>query len=116
MSTVIPVAIYDALHPAPRLTPRNLSRRALAPRPAPDGRALGGRAMPAALIAQRLHARDFEGAKALLNQLPAAEAAQVLSALAEADRAVAFRLLDKDQAIATFEQLNADEQRSLVLA
>jgi len=72
--------------------------------------------MPAALIAQRLHARDFEGAKALLNQLPAAEAAQVLSALAEADRAVAFRLLDKDQAIATFEQLNADEQRSLVLA
>jgi len=72
--------------------------------------------MPAALIAQQLHARDFEGAKALLNQLPAAEAAQVLSALAEADRAVAFRLLDKDQAIATFEQLNADEQRSLVLA
>ncbi|HLT57306.1 MAG TPA: magnesium transporter [Limnochordales bacterium] len=73
--------------------------------------------MPAsAAIAQRLHNQDFEGAKALLNQLSPTDAASFLSQLPAADRAVAFRLLDKDRAIAAFEQLTADEQRSLIVA
>ncbi|HEY8417240.1 MAG TPA: magnesium transporter [Limnochordales bacterium] len=73
--------------------------------------------MPAtAAITQRLRAHDFEGAKALLNQLSAADAADCLEQLPAADRAVAFRLLDKDRAIAAFEQLTPDEQRSLIVA
>ncbi len=67
-------------------------------------------------IREKIQNRQLEDAKAELSHLHWADAARVLQELEPAERALAFRLLDKDQAIDVFEELEADEQESLLEA
>ncbi|MBO8142048.1 MAG: magnesium transporter [Firmicutes bacterium] len=68
----------------------------------------------AAIVAERLRNHEFDAVKRLLNRLTPDAGAAILAELASTDRAVAFRLLNKDRAIEVFERLNPDEQRSLL--
>jgi magnesium transporter len=67
-------------------------------------------------IRQHLQQRQLDNAKALLAEMHWADVTRVIQELEPADRAIAFRLLDKDKAIDVFEELDASEEESLVEA
>jgi magnesium transporter len=67
-------------------------------------------------IREKLQNRKLEEAKAELANLHWADATRVLQELEPAERAIAFRLLDKDKAIDVFEELESEEQESLLEA
>lgn len=58
--------------------------------------------------------RDLEGIRHYCQELHPAEISTAITALAPAERAIVFRLLDKDLAIAVFENLDTDEQQQLL--
>lgn len=57
---------------------------------------------------------DLTGVKAELNKLSHVDLGDYLAGLPQEERALAFRLLNKDEAIATFEYLPADVQEELL--
>jgi magnesium transporter len=63
-----------------------------------------------------LQQRRLEEAKNYLAELHWADVTRILEDLEPSDRAIAFRLLDKDKAIDVFEELEIDEQESLLEA
>jgi magnesium transporter len=67
-------------------------------------------------LREQLQQRRLEEAKQYLSELHWADVTRILEDLEPAERALAFRLLDKDQAIEVFEELEADEQESLIEA
>ncbi|TVR77372.1 MAG: magnesium transporter, partial [Sphaerobacteraceae bacterium] len=67
-------------------------------------------------IREHIHQRELEAAKNELANLHWADATRVIQELDPADRAIAFRLLDKNKAIDVFEELEVEEQESLLEA
>jgi magnesium transporter len=67
-------------------------------------------------IREQIQQRELETAKNELAALHWADVARVLQELDPSERAIAFRLLDKDQAIDVFEELEGDDQESLLEA
>jgi magnesium transporter len=63
-----------------------------------------------------LEQRKLEEAKAYLSGMHWADVARIFEELEPSERAIAFRLLDKDKAIDVFEELEIDEQESLIEA
>jgi magnesium transporter len=56
---------------------------------------------------------DFQGAKAILQQVQEADIAEAIEGLPETMQVIAFRLLSKDEAIAVYEYLDSSVQQSL---
>lgn len=61
-----------------------------------------------------LKQRNFEGVKALLVPVKPVDIAEAIEGLPEAMRAIAFRLLSKDEAIEVFEYLDPSVQQALI--
>lgn len=57
---------------------------------------------------------NLQGAKALLVPVQPADIAEAIEELPEAQQAIAFRLLSKDEAIEVYENLNSNVQQSLI--
>jgi magnesium transporter len=60
------------------------------------------------------HSSDLNQLKMELNQIPAIDAGDYIADLSPSDRAIAFRLLNKDQAIDVFEYLPPEIQEELI--
>jgi magnesium transporter len=60
------------------------------------------------------HISDLNQLKVELNQIPAVDAGDYIADLLPSDRAIAFRLLNKGQAIDVFEYLPAEIQEDLI--
>ncbi|WAL60912.1 magnesium transporter [Thermocoleostomius sinensis] len=71
-----------------------------------------------ALVRSQLQAlldqNNLQGAKTLLVPVPPVDIAEAISELPEEQRAIAFRLLSKDEAIEVFEYLDSDIQQDLI--
>jgi magnesium transporter len=71
-----------------------------------------------ALVRSQLQAlldqNNLQGAKTLLVPVPPVDIAEAISELPEEQRAIAFRLLSKDEAIEVFEYLDSDVQQDLI--
>lgn len=65
-------------------------------------------------IAEMIAARDFEGLRVALSELPAPDVAEVLVDLPEGDEACLFRLLPRELAAEAFTHLSSADQETLV--
>ena len=65
-------------------------------------------------ILSYLESRDMEGLKATLNRAEEVEILQAFYDLSPEEQVIAFRLLDKANALAIFEQLDTEEQENLL--
>lgn len=59
-------------------------------------------------------AQDLLGIRNLVREMHPAETSSFITALAPGERALVFRLLEKDKAIAVFENLNTEDQQELL--
>lgn len=66
------------------------------------------------VIHDLLARRDLEGIRRFCRELHPADTSSLLAGLAPNERALVFRLLDKDLAIDVFENLDTDEQQQLL--